>query len=153
MFRKTALIKISGDLIKNNEVIEKIRKVSDEYFTAVLIGGGTQISQAFQERGFEVKFGPLGRETNSLEERQLSRDVLEKNQAEIQDFLSEKGVHVAVIIPIRDIASVLCPVNGDVFVLEAYLGYDKIYILTLKEREQKKKIEFEKYPKIEIIGF
>ncbi|EKE19599.1 MAG: hypothetical protein ACD_8C00134G0011 [uncultured bacterium] len=153
MLRKTALIKISGDLVHNQEVVEKIREISEEYFTAVLIGGGTQISEAFQAKGFPIKFGPLGRETETLEERQLSRDVLENNQAEIQDFLSEKKISVTVIVPIREIASVLCPVNGDIFVLEAYIGYDKLFVFTLKEREEKKKSEFEKYPKIEVIGF
>jgi hypothetical protein len=153
MLRKTALIKISGDLVNNDETIEKIREISQEYFTAVLIGGGTQISEAFKQKGFPIKFGPLGRETETIEERQLTRDVLEKNQAEIQDFLAEKKIMATVIVPIREIASVLCPVNGDVFVLEAYIGYDKIFIFTLKERAEKKRDEFEKYPKIEIIGF
>lgn len=74
-----ALIKISGDLISKKEVIDKIREISQEYFTVITIGGGTQISEAFQRKGFPIKFGPLGREAGSLEEKQLARDVLEKN--------------------------------------------------------------------------
>lgn len=153
MARKTALIKISGDLLSKKEVIDKVREISQEYFTVITVGGGTQISEAFQQKGFAIKFGPLGRETNLLEEKQLARDVLEKNQMEIQDFLAEEGIAATVIIPFVDIASVLCPINGDIFVMAAYLGFDKLFILTLREREDKKRAEFEKYPKVEVVGF
>ena len=61
MVRKTALIKISGDLLSKKEVIDKIREISKEYFTVITVGGGTQISEAFQKKGFHIKFGPLGR--------------------------------------------------------------------------------------------
>lgn len=153
MTRKTALIKISGDLLFKVEVVEKIREISREFFTVIIVGGGTQISEAFQQKGFPIKFGPLGRETNSLEERQLARDILEKNQMEIQDFLAEEEIAATVIIPFIDVASILCPINGDIFVLMAYLGFDNLFILTLKERREQKQKEFEKYPKIKIIGY
>ncbi|HCP08567.1 MAG TPA: hypothetical protein DIT25_02080 [Candidatus Moranbacteria bacterium] len=153
MARKTALIKISGDLLSKKEVIDKVREISQKYFTVITVGGGTQISEAFQQKGFAIKFGPLGRETDSLEEKQLARDILEKNQMEIQDFLAGEGIAVTVIIPFVDIASVLCPINGDVFVMAAYLGFDKLYIFTLKDREKNKRAEFEKYSKVEIVGF
>ncbi|HUD08989.1 MAG TPA: hypothetical protein VMQ48_02770, partial [Candidatus Saccharimonadales bacterium] len=72
MARKTALIKISGDLLSKKEVIDKIKEISKEYFTVITVGGGTQISETFQKKGFLIKFGPLGRETGSLEEKQLA---------------------------------------------------------------------------------
>lgn len=153
MARKTALIKISGDLLSKKEVIDKVREISQEFFTVVTVGGGTQISEAFQQKKFPIKFGPLGRETDSLEEKQLARDILEKNQMEIQDFLAGEGIAATVIIPFVDVASVLCPVNGDIFVMAAYLGFDNLYIFTLKDREKKKRSEFEKYPKVEVVGF
>ena len=153
MARKTALIKISGDLLSKKEVIDKIKEISKEYFTVITVGGGTQISEAFQEKGFPIKFEPLGRETESLEKKQLARDILEKNQMEIQDFLAEEGIAATVIVPFVDVASVLCPINGDIFVLATYLGFDSLYIFTLKEREEQKRKDFEKYPKIKVIGF
>lgn len=109
--------------------------------------------QAFQERGFPIVFGPLGRETKTFEERQLARDVLEENQSVIQDLLAEHGITATVIIPVRDIGSVLCHSNGDILTREAYHGFDRLYILTLAERVKSKKKEFESLPKIEIIGF
>jgi len=58
-----------------------------------------------------------------------------------------------VIIPVLDIGSVLCHVNGDIFALTAYQGFDKIYILTLQSREEQKKKELAMYPKISVISF
>jgi len=153
MARKTALIKISGDLLSKKDAIDRIREISREYFTVITVGGGTQISAAFQQKGFPIKFGPLGRETGSLEEKQLARDVLEKNQMEIQDFLAAEGIAATAIVPFADVASVLCPINGDIFVLMAYLGFDELYIFTLKQREEQKRKEFKKYPKIKVMGF
>jgi len=153
MTRKKALIKISGDLLAKKDVIAKIREISREYFTVITVGGGTQINEAFEQRGFPIKFGPLGRETNSLEEKQLARDILEKNQIETQDFLTKENISATVVIPFVDIASIACPINGDTFALTAYLGFDNLYIFTLKERVDEKRKEFEKYPKIEVIGF
>ncbi|MCC2631112.1 MAG: hypothetical protein K0S38_921, partial [Candidatus Paceibacter sp.] len=114
---------------------------------------GTQINEAFTTNGYAIHFGPLGRETNTFEERQLARDVLEKNQAEIQDLLAEQKIQATVILPVLDIGSVLCHVNGDIFAMAAYLGFDKVYVLTLDDRKEQKQKEYELYPKIQVIGF
>lgn len=166
MAKQNAFVKISGNLIEKEEVLEWLKELARQYFVAVCIGGGEQINQAFQERGFKSNFNPLGRVTKTLEERQLARDVLEANQAFIQDMLDEKGISARVIVPVDDVATVLCHVNGDVKVLQAYQGYDKLFILTLKDRVEKKKawmerlagvfsesIEKGSLEKIEVVGF
>jgi len=165
MAKPNAFVKISGSLIEKEEVLEWLKNISKQYFVAICIGGGRQINEAFKERGFNVRFGPMGRITKTLEEKQLARDVLEKNQAVIQDMVDEMGISARVIIPVDDVATVLCPVNGDVKVLAAYNGYDKIFILTSKERARKKRlwvkrvakvfevIERGELDKIEVLGF
>ncbi|MFA5871002.1 MAG: hypothetical protein WC842_03930 [Candidatus Paceibacterota bacterium] len=153
MPRKNCLIKISGDTIKD-DVLDWIKKLSLEYFLVICIGGGTQINEAFSKAGLLIgKFGPLGRETEGLKEKQLARDVLEKNQEEIQDRLADLGVHASVVIPVIEIGTVLCHVNGDQFVLSAYHGFDVLYIVTLKDRVETKKDFFAQYKKIQVIGF
>ena len=156
MARKTVLIKVSGDLVSRKDFLAWVKQIVDveNYFTVICTGGGTQINEAFKVQGFAAsEFGPLGRETKNFAERQLARDVLEKNQAEIQDILAENKIQATVILPVLDIGSVLCHVNGDIFVLTAYLGYDKIYVCTLDGRKDKKTKEYEKYPKIEVVSF
>ncbi len=151
--RKTAFVKVSGDLVSRKDVIEWIKKLSKDCFTVICIGGGTQINEEFEKQGHKIKFGPLGREVEAFHERQLARDILEKNQARIQDLLAKNKINATVIIPVLDIGSVLCHINGDVFVRAAYLGFDKLFILTHNNRIKVKKNEFEKLPKIKVIGF
>lgn len=152
-YMKNCLIKISGDLTTPPEkLIEFIRQISNDFFVVICLGGGTQINKAFENKGFEIKFGPLGRETNNLEQRQLARDILEINQAKFQDVLQKAGVHAAVVIPAIEVGTVLCHVNGDQYVLAAYNGFDSIFIVTLYERLEAKKKDFIAYPKIEVIS-
>lgn len=154
MGRQTALVKVSGDLCEREEVLDKIRKLSAEYFTVILVGGGTQINEAFEAAGFKVKkHGPLGRETESLAESQIARDVLEANQEKVQDLLASRGVMASVVIPVLEIGTVLCHINGDVFILTAYLGFDRIFVFTYDSRVKEKKRALRKYPKIEVVGF
>ena len=154
MSRKSVLIKISGDLYHNNNVLSWIKKIAKKYFTVICVGGGTQINKSFLALGIEIqKHGPLGRETKTFKERQIARDILEKNQVKLQNLLFSKNISASVVIPVLDIATVLCHVNGDIFALSAYHGYEKIYIITTKDRMQKKKKDFALYSKIEVIGF
>ncbi len=165
MIKPNALIKVSGNLLKNKKVIEWIKKIDKKYSIVILIGGGEQISEAFKKKGWKIKFGPLGRITKTLEEKQLARDILEKNQAQVQDMLDEKGISARVIIPVLDIATVLCHVNGDIEVLAAYNGFDKIFVLTLKKNVENKAvwlkqlaksfvhIDSGEFEKIQVLGF
>lgn len=151
--RKTAFVKISGDLISRKDVLNWIKSITDNYFVVICSGGGAQINDEFTKKNIAIKFGPLGREIKNFEDRQIARDILEKNQAEIQDLFETKNIKATVVIPVLDIGSVLCHVNGDIYTKATYLGFDKIYILTLSDRIEKKKKEFNKFPKIEIVGF
>ncbi len=153
MSRKNCFIKISGDML-SDDVLRWIKELSQEYFVVVCVGGGTQINKVFIKAGLPVdEFGPLGRETISLKEKQLARDTLEKNQAEIQDRLADIGVHASVVIPVIEISAVLCHVNGDQFILAVYHGFDVLYVVTTKDRVEKKKSFFAPYKKIQVIGF
>lgn len=152
--RKTALVKMTGDLADlRSDVLEWLRSLAQEYFVVICTGGGTQISRAFEENGHPFTFGPLGREIGSFGGRQMARDILEQNQAEIQDKLAVEGITATVMIPVLDIGSVLCHVNGDTFVQTAYLGFDRLFILTLESRKAKKAAEFVRLPKVEVVGF
>ena len=153
MSRKNCFIKISGDMLSDN-VLDWIKKLGQEYFVVVCVGGGTQINETFTEAGLPIgNFGPLGRETSSLKERQLARDTLEKNQEKIQDCLADIRVHASVVIPVIEIGTVLCHVNGDQFILSAYHGFDILYVVTINDRLEKKKEFFAPYKKIQVIGF
>lgn len=97
--RKTALVKLTGDLAGlRSDVLEWLRALAQNYFVVVCTGGSTRISEEFQAKGIPFTFGPLGREISTFEGRQLARNVLEMNQAEIQDWLAANGI-IATVIP------------------------------------------------------
>jgi len=152
--RKTALVKLTGDLAElRPDVLAWLRPLAQDYFVVICAGGGTRISQRFEEENIPFTFGKLGRETSSFKGRQIARDELESNQVLIQDQLALEKIAATVIIPVLDIGSVLCHVNGDTFVQTAYLGFDKMFVLTLSSRVEKKRKDFEGLEKIEVVGF
>jgi len=153
MSRKMVFVKVSGDLCRRDDVLEWIKELSQNQFLVVCVGGGTQINTAFAANGLPVEFGPLGRETEDFHQRQLARDILEENQRDVQDLLAAKGVFADVIIPFLDIATVLCPVNGDVMITTAYLGFHVLHVVTTKDREGEKQQQFAHLPKVQVKAF
>lgn len=148
MLKPNGLVKISGDGLCSEVVLEFLRDFSKKYSTVIITGGGSDINKAFREKGYKIKFCPLGRIMDTLEERQLARNILEKNQARFQDLLDEKGISARVGIPYSEIETVLCPENGDLTVLRSYGGFDKIVIFTRKEMLKKKKAWVKKVAKV-----
>lgn len=165
MAKPNMIVKISGSLINNEKVLRWLKDLSGQNSLVIISGGGEDINEAFRERGFQIRFGPMGRITRTLEERQVARDVLEKNQAILQDLLDEKGINGRAVIPAREIGTVLCLENGDVMVLSAYNGFDKIFVLTSESKVEEKRlwlkqlakcfqhIEKGELDKIEVMGF
>ncbi len=149
MPRENALHKLSSDVYRRDDVHDWLNRESQKYFVVALIGGGTQISETLIAAGKPLgNFGPLGRELVGLPERQLARDQLEINEAEFQDLLATKRIHIGAIIkPIMDIGGVLCHQNGDLYVLNAYLSYNIIYVLTLDKRKREKEEYYERLGK------
>ncbi len=138
----------------NEKILLWIKKLSKNYSVVICVGGSTQINEAFKKAGFPVrKFGPLGREFKNLKEKNLAKEILEKNKIKAKNLLKEIGVKAKVTIPILDIGGVCCHLNGDQLVLSAYHGFDVLYVVTTKERVMKKKEHFDAYPKIKVVGF
>ena len=78
-------------ILKKEKAFEFIKGLSKKHYVVVLCGGGEQINKAFKEKGLEIEFGPAGRKT-TFKGRQISRDVLEKNQKEIQDKFIKREI-------------------------------------------------------------
>lgn len=161
MLRKNKWIKVSGSLWQRSDVLDRIKEETQGYFTAVSIGGGEQINDLFEELGFPIKFGALGRETMSLEMRQRARDVLEENKGVLEDIFVERGIFAVVEIPVCKKGGVLCHVNGDVDLLTAYNGYDELLAFTFDDLVEGKRRFYEsldfnkgmKLEKIKVVGF
>jgi acetylglutamate kinase len=154
MSRKSVFVKVSGNMCKSEKFIAALEKLSRDFFVVICVGGGTQINRALAKVGVpKIPHGPLGRELPNFKLRQLARDVLEQNQADLQDVLAKNKIQATVIIPVLDIGSVLCHVNGDKFLETAYLGFDQLYVVTTPSRVSKKEKQFAHLPKIKVLSF
>lgn len=148
---KNILIKASGDVVESRKFFDLVVEKARENYVVVICGGGTKISRALKKAGYAIRFDASGRRiTETWEERMIMRDVLEHKEKQLQDWFVGKGV--VVVSPILYAGSVLCPINGDDLVKAYELGFDEIYVLTIAERVEKKKIAFSDFPKVTIIG-
>lgn len=147
---KNVLIKASGDVIDRQEVFDFAREKARNNHTVLVCGAGTKIGEALTKKGYVPRFNEHGRITETFEERKIARDVLEYEQRRQQDRFIGTGVEVEK--PLMEVGSVLAPINGDTYVKAAYLGFDEIYIFTLKDRVSTKEDVFRGYDKTEIRG-
>lgn len=152
MGRQSAFVKVSGDLCASDDFITFLRDLSKHFFVVVCVGGGSQINAGFAQKGTESVFGPLGREIFDFPLRQHARDILEGNQASLQDLLADECIPATVIIPVLDIGTVLCHINGDTFVETVYLGFDALYVVTTEDRVGAKQKRFQHLPKVVVVG-
>lgn len=147
---KNVLIKASGDVKDHPDFLEFADEKAKENYVIVISGGGTQVGRVLENAGYKIEYNEHGRITATWEERKIARDVLEKEAKDLEDKFLGKGI--VVIPPILYAGSVLCHINADNLVKAFYLGFDEIYVFTLKERIAAKEKEFAGYPKVQVVG-
>ena len=150
---KAALIKVSGDLFTSEAFLNEVLKLIGEYFVVICVGGGTQINEALAKAGLDIgEHGPLGRETKTIKESLVAHVVLLENQAQLEAMLAERRMTARVVIPVLEIGTVRCHVNGNQFIKVAYVGFDILVVVTTADRVEKKRQEFADLPKIRVIA-
>ena len=127
------LIKVSGDLVKNEHFRAFTRDKAKRAHVVVIVGGGTQISKKLTAEGYSIGFNNGVRHHPSLESRKIARSVLEEIQADVQDNLP--GC-CEIIIPCIKIGSVICHVNADDYFRILIPNFDKSYLFTLQGRRK-----------------
>lgn len=148
--KKSVGVKISGDLLgqNNQEVFDWLENTAYDNDLTIIVGGGTQINEAFVKKGLEIKFCPFGRICETKQQRRLAKKILKQNRKELAKILKIKGIKANLVLPMVKIGKKLCHVNGDIVILNAYIEYDIVFILTTKEREERKKRWLENLEKI-----
>lgn len=143
------LVKVSGTLIKDerfyNWLLSILSPVNNLF---VLCGGGDSITEALKKENIPYEFRPQGREINSTRGKHLAKQILEEEKIFVERKLQEKGINVCVFIPVVEIGGKIYHINGDSYAIALYPNFDKIYIVTLKER---KKSFPENLNKIEVV--
>lgn len=147
---KNILIKGSGDTLENPRFIKFAREKARKDKIVVICGGGTRISEALAEAGYKIRYDHLGRVVKTKEEKKIARKILEKEKRKLQKLFNNKNIKV--ITPVLKVGSVECHINADNLAKAYYLGFDSIYIFTLKNRVAGKKEIFKSYSKVKVIG-
>ena len=146
---KKILIKVSGDVSRNREFLDFANKKSSKGKVVIICGAGTQINNVLSKKGFEIRFGKHGRIIESLKEHKIIKKVLEDEKDKLKEKLNNE---IYIKIPLIKVDSIECDINADKLVKTYYLGFDEIYIFTIKERIKSKENYFKEYPKVRIIG-
>lgn len=153
------LVKASGDLTNSQELVDFVTEKSVDNFVVIICGGGTKISAALKEAGYEIEYDNLGRRVTKTEgEKSIAANVLRyeaislKNKILGQDNYCQ-GAHGLEVIPsYLSLYGITCPINGDDLLKAYYLGFDESYVFTKKDRIEKKSIIFKDFPKVRIVG-
>jgi hypothetical protein len=148
-------IKVSGDLYQNPVFLDFVSSIAEKDYTVICVGGGTQINQALVKEGYTLtQHGPLGRELATQKEKEIANSVLESNKKTLEEILKKFGISAKVTIPVFFVEGIMCHLNGDEYLRSVYLGFDRLYLVTRKERKMKKQKEFprDKFPKLEVVG-
>lgn len=147
---KNILIKVSGDLCYSKKFINFVKEIFKNNHISILVGGGKQINETLKKASYKLSKHPtkLGRELKSFKEKIIATECLYNNCHKLRKKLN---------LPINIKPSILnwhkqIHVNGDIFVLTLYHGFDKIYIVTTKNRIEIKQKEFKEYKKIKVIS-
>lgn len=148
---KKILIKTSGDVSGDKKLVEFAkRKAKTNNKVVIICGGGTQINHDLLQAGYKVKFGIHGRILKSNKEEKIVRKVLEEERRGLEKKIKDKNI--TVLSPILFAGSIHCHINGDNMIKAFYLGFDEIYVFTLKNRIKNKKEIFKNYPRVKIKG-
>lgn len=136
--------------MNNKKLINFIKNKAKKNSVVVICGGGTQISEALLRAGYKIKYDEHGRIAKTIKEKDIIRKVLEKHKGELEKIINSKNAKIA--IPILKVEGVDCHINGDNLVKACYLGFDNIYVFTIKDRIKGKQEIFKNYSKVKIIG-
>jgi len=130
------LTKSSGDLIKDERLykLPSIAGASDR--SVLVVGGGTQITETLKKNGIKFKFGPFGREIKSYRGRYLAWMVLREQKALAQKKLRERGIIAEVDIPVKKEGKIIYHFNADWYAIALSVNFDRVFIVTLKERDK-----------------
>ncbi|MFA4890644.1 MAG: hypothetical protein WC587_03415 [Candidatus Paceibacterota bacterium] len=133
---KNILIKISGDLIRDDKVLNFIKRKSKNARVVVLVGAGSDISNSLIEKKINFKFTGIGRIIKNVKGKEVARKILSKNKKELQNKLAKEKIKAIVEIPVIKLGNILCHINGDILAAGCSVNFDETNVITQKGRNK-----------------
>lgn len=147
---KNILLKASGDVLHNSKFIKFAKDKAKKNTVVIICGGGTRISEALIKSGYKIKYDDFGRVVKTEKEKSIVKNILGNQKKELEKIIGGKNINI--VIPILKAGEIECHINGDNLAKAYYLGFDAIYVFTLKNRIKSKKEIFKNFPKVKVIG-
>lgn len=130
---------ISGSMINNLDALDWIALLAEDFKVTVCVGGGQQINDYFKKNNLPVEFCPVGRICRTTEQKKIATKILRQNRKAVKRQLKTRKAKVKLILPLMKIGKKICHVNTDIMALNAYVEYDEIFIITIRQKVQQKK--------------
>jgi acetylglutamate kinase len=131
------ILKVSGDLIQREDVLDEIKNLAKQNSSRIdlIYGFGTSLSRELDKRGIYYKFVNGIRETN-----EDGLDIGFKISNQIRDHLEEKlaGYNINLISPVGIIDWEIINKNADEILMNKGEDYDKIIVYALEGRDKSK---------------
>jgi len=136
MSLESILIKVSGDLIQNPDVLEEIRDLAVDRSTRVSIvyGFGTRLSNELTKRNIPFTYIDGIRKTNE-EGLQIAHEVSEKVKSELNSKFSGYG-NIILVSPVEKVDGKIVNTNSDEIVKQRKEEYNRIIIYTKEGRNK-----------------
>ncbi len=134
-----AFVVISGSMIKDVNALDWIALLAEDYNVTVCVGGGQQINDSFRKNELPIEFCPLGRICRTAGQKKMAAEILRQNRKEVKRQIKQRKAKTKLILPLLKIGKKICHVNTDVMALSAYVEYDRIFIITTRQKRWQKK--------------
>jgi acetylglutamate kinase len=127
------LIKISGDLVKDRRVIERIREFAKKDDVTLIHGAGTQISNALKAKNIPYEFIEGVRHTTD-EGLEVCFNESENVRKELEKEL--EGVNVAILSPVSEEDGKISNKNAEEIFRTIQSVFEKKIVFTISGREK-----------------
>jgi len=143
---ETILVKVSGDLVKNPDVLGEIKDLAKSALVDIAYGFGTELSNELKTKGIPFTYVDGIRKTNE-EGLEVALAVSEKFKNELKTEFSGYD-NITLVSPVEKVNNKIVNTNSDEIVRQRKEEYSRIIIYT-KEGRNKDNLKRE-IPNIEI---
>jgi len=134
--KKSALVKVSGDVADKEELYGKLALISREYILYVICGAGSAITVNLRENNIPFRFMGGERVIGSQRGKDIAYMVLAAKSSFLECQLRQRGIEALVCAPVIRFGDKICFVNGDTFVRMVRRNFSKVFVFALKGRDK-----------------
>ena len=147
--KKSALVKVLGDVMDKEELYSKLALISKEYRLYVICGAGSAITANLRGNNIPFRFMGGERVIGSQKGKDIAYKVSVGKSSFLENQLRQRGIKAVVRASVISFGDKICFVNGDTLMRTLRRNFSKKIVFALKGRDKSslakdiKKIEIE----------